>query len=437
MPRGVTPMDGQDTYIEELDKESRRLEEECRQLRAETWEIESKVRMDEAETSRLKAQLQRDEAETSRLKAQLESERALWSSEATKDRLAHGDALLMHRLEVLDDILGREDSLRAFTGMPGEEFGTLAAEMGREIARLGGAPLFKDDPRHRRRAGNPCRLYMRHGLLLALEQKRLRMSRDILPGIFGIDQPEISLQLDLCDRVLERVLPTGRIIMGRIARCETNSERRRFIPGRGGGAIFIDGTRSQHVLPRDGRRQEGMHSDEIEEYLACTLIAANSAGAIVGVGETVPGGFGDPRMAPRLGRAFPSLLDEHTAKPHRIRAIGDGELSGLGRMFPGGKWIRLGGGEPAAAGGGGQGAENAEIGRERNAAERAIGRLRGHAVLRDPFRGTLGGYNRQVNIVSGLVNRHLLYDEIQAGRGAVGELMARRRKKRLERGRRR
>ena len=106
-------------------------------------------------------------------------------------------------------------------------------------------------------------------------------------------------------------------------------------------------------------------------------------------------------------------------------------------MFPGAEWIRPHRKPPKKELTTKKKAENTRISRERVVVEHAIGRLKNYAILRDPFRGTLGEYNRQINIVSGLVNRNLLYDDLQAGRGAFGKLMARRRKKRLKRSRRR
>ena len=114
----------------------------------------------------------------------------------------------MHRLEILDYILKREDSLRAFTAMS-KEFGTLVVEFSEAVARLRGTPLFKGDPRHRRRARNRCRLDMRHALPLSLVQKRAHMPQDILAGFFGTDQSTVSRKLGLYGRVLEKILPTA------------------------------------------------------------------------------------------------------------------------------------------------------------------------------------------------------------------------------------
>ena len=430
-------MSNQTAVVQRLRDRNRQLVEESKQWKAEKRRLQSEARRREAEKRRLQSEARRREAEKSKLAEQLRSERALWSSEATDRRLTHGDARLMHRLEVLDDILGREDSLHAFTGMSKERFGTLTAEFGEEIARLRGTPLFKDDPRHRKRAGNRCRLHMRHALLLSLAQKRAHAPQEVLAGVFGIDQAAISRQLKLCDRVLEKILPTGKTIHAGIAECKTDRERREFIPGPGGGTIIIDGTRSQHVRPKDKKRKEGMYSGKIKRHSVNTLITSNGMGVVIGVSKTIPGKLGDLRMAPHLGKAFPSLLSKGTIKAYRIRALTDGGFLGFNKMFPGAEWIRPHRKPPKKELTKKKKAENKKISRERVVVEHAIGRLKNYAILRDPFRGTLGEYNRQINIVSGLVNRNLLYDDLQAGRGAFGKLMARRRKKRLKRSRRR
>ena len=129
--------------VQRLRDRNRQLVEERKQLRAEKRRLETEARRNKAKSRKVAAQL---ESEKNRIAAQLESERALWSSEATDRRLTHGDARLMHRLEVLDDILGSEDSLRAITGMSMERFGTLTAEFRRGDRPAEGHPAVQGRP---------------------------------------------------------------------------------------------------------------------------------------------------------------------------------------------------------------------------------------------------------------------------------------------------
>ena len=44
--------------------------------------------------------------------------------------------------------------------------------------------------------------------------------------------------------------------------------------------------------------------------------------------------------------------------------------------------------------------------------ERSIGRLKRYARLADPYNGTISQFNYEFNVITGLVNLHLLWDKI-------------------------
>ena len=69
--------------------------------------------------------------------------------------------------------------------------------------------------------------------------------------------------------------------------------------------------------------------------------------------------------------------------------------------------------------------------------EHDIGRVKNYKILTRPYGGTEAEFNRELNIVTGLVNFHTLFSEIRSGTGLYGTLMAERRRERLKRHRRR
>ena len=52
--------------------------------------------------------------------------------------------------------------------------------------------------------------------------------------------------------------------------------------------------------------------------------------------------------------------------------------------------------------------------------EHSIGRLKRYARLADPYDGTISQFNHEFNVITGLVNLHLLWDKIDKGPPSLG-----------------
>ena len=59
-----------------------------------------------------------------------------------------------------------------------------------------------------------------------------------------------------------------------------------------------------------------------------------------------------------------------------------------------------------------QKAHNHLVNSTRVLVEHSIGRIKRYARLTDPYDGTIGQFNREFNVITGLVNLHLLWDKI-------------------------
>ena len=58
---------------------------------------------------------------------------------------------------------------------------------------------------------------------------------------------------------------------------------------------------------------------------------------------------------------------------------------------------------------------NRNVNTTRILAEHSIGRLKRYARLVDPYDGTINEFNDEFNVITGLVNLHLLWDKIDRG----------------------
>ena len=372
-----------------------------------------------------------------RLEAELAAERSLWKSDATVDRTSR-DPEQMHTLEALDNILNKEKKIHAYSGLTCEEFAYLLKLYDEEIDRLGKTPLFKEDEHRRSDQGNRCKLYKRHALLLSLARHYTGMSQQALGAMFGVDQSAASRYLALNMRVLERILLTPKNISKHITTLRESKAAEQFLPPdkRGGadGDLLLDGARCPHQRPSGKEAQKEMYSGKVKMHSINTLFGTNRDGVIVWLSSTQPGRTHDIQMTDELVKIFPSMAKEGGV---RIRVIADLGFLGIDKRLPGITALipekRPRHGQLTKK----QKARNRKISSTRVSVEHDIGRTRNFDITNQPYGGTPSEFNRELNIVAGVVNFHLLFSQIRRGTGLYGTLMARWRKERLKRHKRR
>ena len=66
-------------------------------------------------------------------------------------------------------------------------------------------------------------------------------------------------------------------------------------------------------------------------------------------------------------------------------------------------------------------AENHDVNSTRVEVEHSIGRLKRYGRLAAPYDGTLNEFNKELNIITGLVNLNLLWDKIRKGPPVNGD----------------
>ena len=370
------------------------------------------------------------------LERDLEREHEFWTSPTTKNRHARRDPKTMHKLETLDNILNDSGDLKAFTGLTTEQFDRMLDMFIDEIERKRQTPLFRDGGTGISDPGNRCKLDRRHALLLTLMRHRTGMTQEQLAAMYGAVQSAVCQYLKLCGPILERILPTPKKITRETAACRTAKELKEFIPGRNGGEVIVDGTRTPHVRP-DGESQKAFYSGKIHLHSLNTLVSISSDEVILHISTTMPGSRHDIIMVDQLADAFPSMADPDTPVRDRIRLVKDSGFQGSDRRLPGTIPVQPAKKTVKKKLGATQKRKNKMIGRKRIPVEHVIGDMKDYKIMHRPYEGTPTQFNHHVNIVAGLVNYVKLFKQIKSGTGLYGSLMNKWHDERWKRPRRR
>ena len=146
-------------------------------------------------------------------------------------------------------------------------------------------------------------------------------------------------------------------------------------------------------------------------------VYTNTGGVIIGISKSSVGSTGDITLLREdpmpFGKWTESMRDEATPKEDRIRIWADRGYQGTGKDLPGAtlmipykrsKKHRILTAE--------QKVHNHLVNSTRVRVEHSIGRIKRYACLADPYDGTIGQFNHEFNVITGLVNLHLLWDKI-------------------------
>ena len=434
------------------------------------------IRKLQQENKNLKKILKQKDKKLEQKDEELNLERRLWNSrEAGWDSGASVD---LHRIEVFDGVISDESSLHSATLCSREEFryilertGACAIASGdmplfrddesrmsdpgnrcklrfrhallmslmcsREEFRYilertgacaiasGDMPLFRDDESRMSDPGNRCKLRFRHALLMSLIRKKDNPTQGTLQAIFGVDQTSVCRYLKVMDRILVAVLPTARNVSKEIAACKTKEEFKRIVPGPGGGDVTADGTHCSVQRPSEKTIRRMIYSGKKKRFTYNTNVYTNADGVVIGISRSSVGSTGDITLLREdpmpFGRWTESMRDGSTPEEDRIRVWADRGYQGTGKDLPGATLMiphkrsknhRILTAE--------QKEHNHLVNSTRVRVEHSIGRLKRYARLADPYDGTISQFNHEFNVITGLVNLHLLWDKIDKGPPSPG-----------------
>ena len=449
---------------------SSQLQEENRTLKKSNRILKKKAVLHEREIARFSKSLKQKAKELEQKDKELEQkdkdlniERSLWNSrKADWDSGASTD---LHRIEVFDGIISDESSLHSATLKNIEEFQYILRHVEAYVTASGETPLFCDDESRASDPGNRCKLRLRHALLMALVRKKDNPTQGTLQALFGVDQTSVCRYLHVMDRILAAVLPTAKNISKDIAACKTVEEFKSVVPcisdsshthvekcktveefesvvpgpdggdvfvdgtlitpsippspvcGPDGGDVFVDGTHCHVQRPSEKTVRRMRFSGKKKQFTNNTNVYTNANGVIIGISKSSVGSTGDITLLREdpmpFGKWAESMRDEATSKENKIRIWADRGYQGTDKDLPGAtlmipykrsKKHRILTVE--------QKAHNHIVNSTRVRMEHSIGRIKCYARLTDPYDGTIGQFNREFNVITGLVNLHLLWDKI-------------------------
>ncbi len=381
-------------------------------------------------TEENKAVIEENESITRKYEAALEKlrqENIPWNPEEilmgrNVPRPSH-DAMMLERI---DDIISNDTQLLANTGCPKKEFDLIYTKVAEHIEdHPYEAMLYRDNVERAEEPGNRCCLSIKHALFMTLYYKRNHTSQWSVAGFFGIDQSNVSRGMAAMNKILVVVLPTANVVSANIGDAWTRKKIKSAIPGPNGGVIMVDGTHIPVKRPQNSRLRTEVYSGKKKAFTFNTTIVSNQKGLIIAIGNTYPGSTHDIEMIKDRRLPLGYMADDMTRpdipKKARINVYTDAGYVGIMNPLPGinskqpYKRPRKRKGKPKVKLTPEQKEHNKRINKIRITIEHCIGRMKKYNILKGQFGGTKEELNEEINIITGLVNLHLMYPQIKRG----------------------
>ncbi len=205
---------------------------------------------------------ERDQDRIEQMEQRLDAERRMWPATWDDDRRSADNAALMHRLEVLDDIIDG-GSLQPTTSMNLRQFDYIYDRFTKLAKKHTEGPLFSEDEDNL--PGNRCKLSYRHALLMSLMRKYGNPTQEQLAAFFGIDQSTVCRYLRYCDMIFLKILPTPDAVSRKIRNTRTIEGIREIVPDL---TVIVDGTHIDIQRPTDKEPRKGGVLGQEEELYA-------------------------------------------------------------------------------------------------------------------------------------------------------------------------
>ena len=323
---------------------SSKLQEENRTLKKSNRILKKKVVLHEREIARFSKSLKQKGRELEQKDKELEQkdkdlnlERSLWNSRKTD--LDSGVYINLHRIEVFDDIISDESDLHSATLCNTVKFQYILGHVKAYVTASGKMPLFCKDESRASDSGNRCKLRLRHALLMALIHKKDNLTQGTLQALFGVDQSNVCMYLQVMDQILAEVLPTAKKISEDIVECETSEEFKKRVPGPTGGDVFVGGTHCKVQRPSEKTTRRMRYSGKKKTFTNNINVYTNTGGVIIGISKSSVGSTGDITLLREdpmpFGKWTESMREESTSKEDRIRVWADRDYQGTGKDLPG------------------------------------------------------------------------------------------------------
>ncbi len=322
---------------------------------------------------------------------------------------------------MLEHIMSSDKDLRTMTCLSRAEFGHILGLVSACAKRRPDcAVLYRDGGGGPADAGGQFVPYMRHALLLAMMYKATNLQLDVVGMMYGMFEDNGYREIGVMNEAMEEVLPTAGNISANIRRAKTRAEVMEAMPG---GAVIVYGTHTLvegQELDLERALRGELHDAGPDTPTYNTTMMGNLNGVIVAMGETHLGSRRDLetlRDGP-LGRMTGDAYDIDNAAGERIDVFAGPRYHNMARGLPGANPQRL---HKHTVGN----ITRAQRRRNRLAdgitrcTNHAVGEIEEYGVARGPWPEARGaeGLNRELNLVTGLLNFRAIWPKIRAKTG--------------------
>ncbi len=233
--------------------------------------------------------------------------------------------------------------------------------------------------------------------------------------IFGVDQSTISRYLEFARTILLEILPTAENISEEIQNAKSIEEIKHLVPGSNGGELYIDGTHIAIERPSDPAASEVYYIGRKKKHTLNTTIVANRDKLVITTGKPVPGSMQDLKMLQynniNLGPLSKSMKDKNAVKKDKVTVYVDKGYQAIEKDLPGANVQKPTKKPKNAELDGAQKNKNRRISNIRIKVEHAIRLLKLYKILIHLYVGTDAEFYRDLQVVTGLANFDLLWDE--------------------------
>ncbi len=393
--------------IRQLSKEN----EQYRQMyEQEKMQYKREARQQGRENAQYRQMYEQAQDKIGQLNQRLDFERGFWPVTWNDKRRTAENVAFMHRLEVLEDIIGGR-SLQATTSLNLRQFEYILNLYMEKAKKHTECPLFSEDEDDG--PGNRCKLSYRHAFLLALMRKRGNLIQEQLAAFFGIDQSTVCRYIKFSDIIFLEILPTPYKISQKIRNTCTIEDLMKIVPDL---TVAVDGTHIDIQRPTDREPRKEAYSGKKKSFTRNVQVMTNKDRLIIYASKSAPGSAHDLTMIrdnpPELG-ILTARMRSNRKHPddEKVKLLSDLGYLGIKKMYPG--VISM---QPHKKPKGDkltkkQRAQNRRTSSERVTVEHAIWLVKQYKRMRDPYDGTAEEFDREFQVTAGLANFRTLWDK--------------------------
>lgn len=316
--------------------------------------------------------------------------------------------------------------VKAFTGLPAEEFWSLVARLTERWAAYQRQRQERPDRQRAVGGGRRCEQDLALRVAVVLSYLRLHVPQAVVGRLFGTSQSEVSRELREVLPALRGCLPGPAVWEPSGDAAAVPAESVLTLEQAGGGRVLIDATEQRVARPGDDATQRRYYSGKKQQHTLKTQLVTDDAHHIRAISTAVPGATHDKTLCDALHTVdrLPDGIEADADKGYQglvaqVEAVAVCDVATReARLVP-----RLTVQTPHKKPRGGdltdeQRRFNRALGAVRIRVEHCLGWLKNWAILATRFRCAHDRYTPIMAVICGLVNAQTARWQAQADEGA-------------------